>query len=442
MQHYIFYVLFLLVSVAIGTDGLHVELTQSTLVGTEAELSPHAVRFSDTSLCFRTAAAVGESSNAIVSTHCTFDSGSTFEVMKNGSDMCLRGIVVDHQLFCPNEQVREAEDGVVEYAAVSFEAHDAAIHKKSNEKSLVFKGGKLVGALKQVSFNGNAIFMEREDIYIFVSTAVDEAGGKRVVVFRSEDGFAYQAISVIPNLEEAQQHYMIYEGGRKLSVLSSFNGSYYTRVSSGYAGKHWSAMKMLNVSTTPTSVMFSSGVQLQYACSNETSERAKWYVTDDKGRHSITKEAPQLPTVNDATARSPYLAFSMKAPEGDKKRLLVLQSESMGGAQTNVRASLFSVDDSAEEKYKADKIAKEKEELQKREVARLKAKHERLEREKLQRREQRRRELERKAKFITLDEPNVRSAKAFLEKDGEMIVVRRVRKDSVAFEKEVFFSDL
>ncbi|KAG5481024.1 hypothetical protein LSCM1_06700 [Leishmania martiniquensis] len=442
MHYFIFSVLFLLVSVSIGVDALEVELAQSTLIGAEGQLSPHAVHFSDTSVCFRTVAAGGQDSNAIASTYCTFDAGSTFEAIKSGIDMCLRGILVDHELFCPKEQVQQGKDGAVEYAAVSFEARNSSIYKKSDETRLLFKGGKLTGALKQVSFNGNAIYVEKESAYVFVSTIVDEAGAKRVVVFRSEDGLVYRVISVIPDLEEAQEHYLISEGGRKLSVLSSFNGLYYTIVSSGYAGKHWSAMKMLNVSATPTSVMFSSGVQLQYACSNATSQRAKWYVTDAESRRSITKKPPQLPTVSNATSSSPFLAFSLKEPDSDKKRLLVLESELMAGAQRNVRASLYSVDDSAEEEEKGERIAKQKEELQKRELARLKAKLEKLEREKTQRREQRRQELARKAKFITLDEPNVRAAKAYLEQDGEMILVRRVSKDSIAFEKELFFSDL
>ncbi|AYU77981.1 hypothetical protein LdCL_180010400 [Leishmania donovani] len=355
--------------------------------------------------------------------------------------MCLRGIVVDHQLFCPHEQVQQPEDGDAEYAAFSFKVQNATIYKKNSERRFVFKGDKLTGVLNQVYFNGNAIYMEEDDAYIFLSTTINEAEDKKVVVFRSEDGFVYNAISVIPNLQEAQQHYMIYEGGRVLSVVSSFNGSYYTSVSSGYAGRHWSAMRMLNVSTPPASVMF-SGVKLQYACSNETSERAKWYVVDDNGRHAIKKEAPELPAVSKATSRSPFLAFSLKASDSDKKRLLVLQTELIDDRQTNIRASLFSVDDSAEEKEKAERIEKWKKEQQKREAARFKAKLERLEREKALRRERRRREAERKAQFITLDEPNVRAAKEFFEKDGEMILVRRVNKDSVAFEKEVFFSDL
>ncbi|CBZ25563.1 conserved hypothetical protein [Leishmania mexicana MHOM/GT/2001/U1103] len=356
--------------------------------------------------------------------------------------MCLRGIMVDHQLFCPTEQVQQPEDGDAEYAAVLFEVQDATIRKENSERHLVFKGNKLTGGLSQVYFNGNAIYMEEDDAYIFLSTVINEAEVKEVVVFRSEDGFLYNAISVIPSLQEAQQHYMIYEGDRMLSVVSSFNGSYYTGVSSGYGGRHWSAVKMLNISTPPTSVTFSSGVQLQYACSNETAERAKWYVVDDRGRHAIEKEAPELPAVSRATSRSPFLAFSLKASDSDKKRLLVLQTEPIDDRQTNVRASLFSVDDSAEEKEKAERIEKWKKEQQRIEAARFKARLERLEREKALRRERRRKEAERKARFITLDEPNVRAAKEFFEKDGEMILVRRVNKDSVAFEKEVFFSDL
>ncbi|CAG9572438.1 conserved hypothetical protein [Leishmania major strain Friedlin] len=356
--------------------------------------------------------------------------------------MCLRGILVDHQLFCPHEQVQQPEDGDVEYASVSFEVQYATIRRENSERRFVFKGNKLTGVLSQVYFNGNAIYMEEDDAYIFLSTTINEAGDKKVVVFRSEDGFAYNAISVIPNLQEAQQHFVIYEGGRMLSVVSSFDGSYYTSVSSGYAGRHWSAMKMLNVSTPPASVMFSSGVKLQYACSNETSEKAKWYVVDDNGRHTIKKEAPELPAVSKATPHSPFLAFSLKASDSDKKRLLVLQTEPVGDRQTNIRASLFSVDDSAEEKEKAERIENWKKEQQKREAARFKAKLERLELEKVLRRERRRREAERKAQFITLDEPNVRAAKKFFEKDGEMILVRRVNKDYVAFERDVFFSDL
>ncbi|GET87763.1 hypothetical protein, conserved [Leishmania tarentolae] len=441
MHQYVVVVLLLLASVWAGADALSVELVQSKLLGVKADLSQHAVQFSNTSLCFHSVVADDQGANTIASTHCTFDSGLTFEVMDNVDDMCLRGIVVDHQLLCPREQVQQPEDGEVEYAVVAFEARDSAIHKENTERRFVFKGNKLTGVLSQVYFNGNAIYIEEDDVYLFVSTAINTAEDTKVVVFRSEDGFVYNAISVIPNLQESKQHYMIYDGGRTLSVIS-FNGSYYTSVSSGYAGRRWSAMMMLNVSTPPTSVVFSSGVQFQHACSNETSERAKWYVIDDKERHAIKTETPELPVVSGVTSRSPFLAFSLKVSDSDKKRLLVLQSESIDNGETNVRASVFTVDDSAEEKEKTDKIERRKKEQLKREAARFKAKLERMEQEKALQRERRRKEAERKARFITLDEPNVRAAKEFLEKDGEMILVRRVNKDSIAFEKEVFFSDL
>nr|CCM14447.1 hypothetical protein, conserved [Leishmania guyanensis] len=442
MPCYIVAVLFLTASVCIGAGALRVELTQNTLVGTEAKLSQHTVQFSNTSLCFHTVATDGENLDSIKSTHCTFDSGLTFKAVENVGDICLRGVMIGHQLFCPHEQAQQPEDGDVEYAAISFVARDGAIHKESSIKRFVFKGDKLTGVLSDVYFNGHAVYVKEEDAYIFVSTAVNEADEKKVIVFRSEDGLVYHAISVISKLEEAEQHYLIHEGGRKLSVVSSFNGLYYTSVSSGYAGKYWSTVKMLNVSTPPASVMFSSGVQLQYACSNETSELAKWYVADGKERHTITTETPELPVVSSATARSPFLAFALKAPDSDEKKLLVLQAESKGDRQTHVRAFHFYVDDSAEEAEKAARMAKGLEEQQKKEAARLQATRERLEREKAQRRERIRKKAERKARFITLDESNVRAAKGFLEKDGEMILVRRVNKDSITLEKEIFFSDL
>ncbi|KAG5507590.1 hypothetical protein JKF63_06539 [Porcisia hertigi] len=442
MHRYIVAVLFFLASLCACGGALQVELAHSTLVETGARLSPHAVQFSNRSLCFHTVPIGDQNANAIASTYCTFDGGLTFESPPNIPEMCLRGIMIKDKLFCPDEQVQQPEDADAEYAAVSFQVHDADIHKEKSSKRFTFKGDKLTGVLKQIFFNGNAVYVEEEDAYIFVSTVINEAEDKKVVVFRSEDGLVYHPISAIPNAGDAEQHYLINEGGQRLSVLSSFSGPYYKKVTSGYAGRYWSAEKVLNVSAPPVSVAFPSGVQMQYSCSNETSVRARWYFVNDKERRDITQETPALVAVSDSTLRSPFHAFSVEAPNNSKKGLLVLQADPTVDPQTSVRVSLFVLDDSAEEKERADKIAEEKEKWQKKEAARLKASLERLKRERAQRLQRKRKEAERKAQFIALDEPNVRAAKTFLEKDGEMIIIRRVKTDSIALEKEIFFSDL
>ncbi|KAK7198561.1 hypothetical protein NESM_000818300 [Novymonas esmeraldas] len=442
MLRFIVVVFALLVSTRMVADALTIEAAHSVTIDSTARLSPHAVQFSKTSLCFRTVAASAERTDTIVSTHCSFDGGATFEVVKDANDMCVRGIMIASQLLCPGEQVQQPEEGEAEYSVVSHEIRGAAIHGESSKKRFVFKGNKHTGLLNQVSFNGNAAHIEEEDAYIFVSTVVNEAGDKKVVAFRSEDGFTYTAVSVLPGLEEAEQHYTVSEGGRKLSVLSSFSGSYYTSVSSGYGGKFWSAMKVLNTTAPPASVTYPSGAQLQYACSNETSQGARWYVADDKSVRAIAEESAALPSVSGTSRQPLLLAFPVDGVTSDKKGLLVLQDESTGDGQARVRASAFVVDDSAEEQEKAAKIAKEREAWQKKEAARLKAKLEMFEREKAQRRERRRKEAERKARFVALDQPNVLAAKVFLEKDGEMVVVRRVHKDSISLEKELFFGDL
>jgi predicted nuclease with TOPRIM domain len=161
---------------------------------------------------------------------------------------------------------------------------------------------------------------------------------------------------------------------------------------------------------------------------------------EDTAKRPLGLKSPSLPALDDAGG-SPLLLFSVAASD-DSKELVVVHSEAGPNTLAGVRISAYQVDDSTEAKEKAERIAKEKEELLKREAARFKARMERMEREKAQRREQRRVDLERKRKFLADDAPNVLAAKLYMDADDEMIIIRRVHKETIALEKEVFFSDL
>ncbi|KPA78527.1 putative mitochondrial hypothetical protein [Leptomonas pyrrhocoris] len=404
-------------------------------------VSPRSVQFTNRSFCFFATPAQDQSKRDDLATLCSFDGGATVKEAKTTHRICSSGAFVDQRLYCPLEELPHDENGELKFSSVMYAAQGDELIEEESEKFFLFKSGKQTGEIKQILFDGNSIhFDEDDDTQILVSTIVNDAEERKVTVFKSEEGLVFRAIAVIPDLENADRHYLVYEGGRRLTLLSAHKNSLYTSVSSGYAGSFWSALKVLNVTAPPSSAAFSSGVMMQYACSNETSQAAGWYLMEEAAKRPLASNSTSIPVLK-AAAGSPLLLFPVASVDNTRE-LIVVYDESGSNKVAGVRLSVYKVDDSAEEKEKAEKIAKERDDMLKRDAARFKAKLERMEREKAQRREQRRKELERKRKFLIDDEPNVRTAKSYMDADGEMIIVRRVQRQSIALEKQVFFSDL
>lgn len=420
---------------------LSIEKRKNTIVLEEQHLFPRSVQITNTSFCFFTVEAAESSKLNEASAFCTFDSGVRIEKVKTTHTMCTSGVVVKQQVYCPHEELPNDEDGELEFSSLAYAEQENELREEESEKRFSFRSGKQTGEIKQILFDGNAIHIgDDEEAHILVSTIINDAEERKVAIFKSEDGFIFKAIAVVAGADQAESHYLLFEGGKRLTLVSAYENAVYSSASSGYTGSLWSAAKPLSSTAPPTSASFPSGVLVQYACSNETARGNKWYVMEDTTKRPLSaKRSSNLDLKGNSG--SPVLLFSVLAADGTKE-LVVVQEDVGAKKSAGVRISSFKVDDSEEAKEKADRIAKEKEEELKREAARFAAKLERLEREKAQRREERRKELERRRKFLADDEPNVRLAKSFMEEDGEMILVRRVYKESVALEKEVFFSDL
>lgn len=434
-------VLLVAVFLAHNVAALRIEQRKNTIVLEGRRLLPRSVQLTKTSFCFFGAAAEDSSEPDDASAFCSFDGGARVEKAQTTHTICTSGVVVDQHVYCAHEELPHDEDGELEYSALMFTGQDNELREEETEKRFTFRSGKQTGEIKQVLFDGNALHLgDDEDAHVLVSTVINDAEERKVAIFKSDDGFVFKPVAVVAGAEKAEAHHLLFEGGKRLVLVSAYEGGSYSSASSGYAGSFWSAAKPLSSAAPPTSASFASGVLVQYASSNETSRGAKWYVMEEGAKRALTPKGPSVVDRKE-TSSTPVLFFSVVGVDGSKE-LVVVQDESRAKKPSGVRISAFKVDDSEEAKEKADKIAKEKEEEMKREAARFAAKLERLEREKAQRREQRRKELERKQKFLSEDEPNVRSAKSFMEVDGEMILVRRVLKESVALEKEVFFSDL
>lgn len=426
--------------VALFASALNVTQNEQSTFVEGIKILPRSVQLSNKSFCFFTIPVQGDSQRGDVSTLCSFDGGASVKPAKLSHSICTSGVVVDQSLYCPNEELPHDEEGEMEFSSVAHAVQSGELSTEDSEKRFVFKSGKQTGEVKQILFDGNSVRLDDDDAHILVSTIINDAEERRVAVFKSEDGFTFRAIAVIPDVEMAEAHYLFSEGNRRLSVVSAYENSIYTTTSSGYAGNFWSAPKAVNVTTPPASAAFSSGVLIQYACSNETSKLAKWYLLEDVAKHPLSPKSFSVPALKDAGG-TPLLFFSVASADNTNE-LVIVHDDPGSNPAAGIRLSVYKVDDSTEAKEKADRIAKEMEELLRREAARFKAKMERLEREKAQRREQRRKELERKRKFLADDAPNVNAAKSYMDMDGEMIIIRRVHKDSIALEKEVFFSDL
>lgn len=420
---------------------LSLELKDASNFFEDVSFLPRGVQLSNNSFCLFTTPLQSNAEENAASAVCSTDGGATFKSVKATHSVCTSGVVVEQRLYCPLDELPHDEEGDLEYGAVAFAVQDGEVKEEDTEKRFTFKSGKQTGEIKQILFDGNFIHPDDDDdAHIFVSTIINDAEERKVVFFRSDDGFVFKAVSVVIGVENATAHYLLSEGGRRLSLVSAHSSSLYTSTSSGYAGTFWSAPKTLAVSAPPTSATFSSGALIQYACSNETAKVAKWYLGDDNAKRPILTKTASLPASKEA-AGLPLLFFAAASAK-DSSELVVVSNEANSKKADGVRVSIYKVDDSAEAKERAEKIAKEREELLRKEAARSKAKMERLERERAQRREQRRKELERKRKFLEDDEPNVRAAKSFMEADGEMIIIRRVERETILLEKEVFFGDL
>lgn len=420
---------------------LNIKQKKSSTILTGMHLLPRSVQLSNTSFCFFGAMTEESLKKNEASSFCSFDSGANVQHVETAHIICTSGVVVDQRVYCPYEELPHDEDGEVEYSSLIYTEQEGGLREEQSEKNFIFKSSKQSGEVKQILFNGNAVRLDDdEEGYVLVSTIVNDAEEKKVIVFKSEDGFIFRAIAVVSGAEDAERHYLLSEGGRRLTLVSAYENVSYTSASSGYTGSFWSAPKPIKAAAPPTSAAFSSGALVQYACSNETSKTAKWYFVEEAAKRPLTPKLFSVPDRKEANG-GPVLFFAV-AGEDNTGELVVLHDELLPKGTSGLRLSAYRVDDSEEAKEKADKIAKKREEVMKREAARFKAKLERLEKEKTLRREQRRKELERKRKFLTEDEPNVHKAKSFMKEDGEMILIRRVHKESIALEKEVFFSDL
>ncbi|KPI85862.1 hypothetical protein ABL78_5082 [Leptomonas seymouri] len=432
--------LFFAVCVVPYATALSVELSKTSYLLEGLSVLPRSVQLTNRAFCFSAGSTQDQLKRGDLATLCSFDGGANVKGVKTTHSICTSGIVMDQRLYCPHEELQRDEDGELEFSSLVYSVQDNDLKEEESEKHFSFKSGKQTGEVKQILFNGNSVHFDDDDSQILVSTIISDTEERKVAVFKSEDGLVFKAIAVIPNIEHAEKHYLVYEGGRRLTLVSAYNSSFSTSVSSVYPGNFWSTPKVLNVAAPPASAAFSSGVLIQYACSNETSVAARWYVMEEAAKRPIAPKAPSIPALQ-KTGGSLLLLFPVASAD-NLRELVVVHDEPGSNKAAGIRISVYQVDDSTEEKEKADKIAKEREDMLKKEMERFKARMERMEREKARRQAQRQKQLERKRKFLVDDEPNVRTAKSFMKTDGEMIIVRRVQKESIPLEKEVFFSDL
>lgn len=434
MLYQVFVVIFILSLPAVCA--LKLDLQKSSILNIGARKPSHAFRLSSEAFCFSAEGIDCTSSPCPKSLFCTSDSGDTFEEKVTTHPPCTNGIAVENKLVCPLKAFPEPEKGLLTYSTYSFSIPSSGGDVVTREdKKLVFRVDE--DSLWPTNFllNGNCIFASDNEIFLCVATGIAQNGRKRVYFFKSTDGYNYDLESTISKIEDAESHTLIYEGGRKISVISAFPNSKYLTSTSNYMGRWWAANRPLVIQAPPVSVIYPSGVLAQYSCSNTTSSQTVWYTTSNNVKTQIKGQPSILP----AGAKEPLTITTLSQATASTKDLVVISETADAGS---LSVSLYMVDDSQEEESKTKKILAEEERERVLESARTKARKDLLERTRREREEKKIKDFENKILFQKEDHENTIIAKSFMHIDGELIIVRRVSPDTVAFERDTFFADL